>query len=55
MTDVEAVKLEIDAWERRRQRIKGYYMSQGMSKNAADEKATADVCREIQASHKTAK
>lgn len=42
-----AAKLEIDAWERRRQRIKQHYIDQGMSQEAADDKATADIRRSI--------
>ncbi len=50
MTELEneTPKLEVDAWERRRQRIKKFYMEQrGMSDEDADDKATSDVRREI--------
>jgi hypothetical protein len=41
-------QLEVDAWERRRQRIKKFYIEErGMSEDDADEKATADVRRDI--------
>jgi len=50
MTDLEREmpKLEVDAWERRRLRIKKFYMEErGMSAEDADDKATDDVRREI--------
>ncbi len=43
----EMPKLEVDAWDRRRQRIRQHYISRGMSENAADELAMADIRREI--------
>lgn len=44
----EMPKLEIDAWDRRRLRIKKFYIEQrGMSDEAADDKATDDVRRSI--------
>lgn len=49
MTDLESEmpKLEVDAWERRRQRIKRYYIAQGRSEEDADDRATADIRRAI--------
>lgn len=46
-TEREMFKLEVDAWERRRLRLRDYYISQGMSEEDADDKASADVRREI--------
>lgn len=43
----ETPKLEVDAWERRRLSLKARYISQGLSDEAADDKATDDVRREI--------
>jgi hypothetical protein len=49
MTDLEREmpKLEVDAWDEHRLRIKRRYIEQGMSDEDADDKATADVIREI--------
>lgn len=43
----EMPKLVIDAWERRRQRIRQHYIDRGMSESDADDKATADIRRSI--------
>lgn len=43
-------KLEIDAWERRRLRIKQHYIARGMPEEDADDKATDDIRREIRKS-----
>ena len=48
MTDQDMTKLEVDAWERRRQRIKQHYIEQrGMSEEDADDKATNDIRQSI--------
>jgi hypothetical protein len=40
-------KHEVDAWDRHRQSLKRQYVAEGMSEEAADDKATAEVRREI--------
>lgn len=38
---------EIDTWDARRLELKGRYISEGMTEEAADDRATKDVTREI--------
>ena len=40
---------EVDAWDERRLELKRRYLQDGLSEEAADERATNDVRREIRA------
>ena len=48
--DDKMIRAEVDAWERRRLRIKQFYISQGRSEEDADDRATEDVRRSIRES-----
>ena len=48
MTESEQTQLEIDAWERRRQRLKSFFIEKrGMSSEEADERATDEIRQAI--------